>query len=467
MVADGITPSSLLAASAQSATPATSPATPLLGIAGLGPSPSTSGGLERPASSGGLPSGMLPLPLQLGSGGFGQLPTSSQSAPMIPFLPAAAAYGRLPDTLYGSESPTSSAGGSRMSLGASGRLGGSTSGTTLNVSAQPFTLGGSGASGSSGGFSPAITSASSGAGLGSLGGQLRTPTPTASPQGSGGTSSYGGPGSTSLGGSFGAASPAPPPSLLGSATLSAGRGFGGSLGASLSGSAVVSPLVPPLGTGYLPVPSRLSQQPSPALPSGLLHPRAPQQQLHATPSAASGLGLPPARSPQGSPSAAGAVQAQGLGGDSDGTPLWTLPVHCSATHVRRRPASLCLHPLNPHLCPPPADHPHNPVPQRMWPTCGPSLAPSSASAPHPHSPPALSLSRTCGASWPCCRQTKRWPTWRARGWQAGTRRPWWSCCASSTRLPPRRARCSCLSGCAACRPTARTRTCAALTRMQR
>lgn len=246
LAADGVAPSSLLP-STHSSGPTASPATPLL--AGLGPasggsslgfSPAAASfepgtGLARPSSA----SALLPLPVTLGTGGLGQLPGSGPTAAPLSPAPGVASggYGRLPDSIYGSESPTSSGGASSLSLGGPGRLGGggaSGSGGRLNVGAQPFTLG---SGGGSNGVSPAV------------GGQLRPPSASASPLS---VSSFGGMGGggSSLAASAPAFSPRPPTSDLPSMRSSPALMRGSAL-SSLASSAAASPMIPPFSAGAL------------------------------------------------------------------------------------------------------------------------------------------------------------------------------------------------------------------------
>ena len=131
--ARGVAPSSLIADAAS--TPTTSPTTPLL--LGLGPASGTrasSGSIASPAAppglhppSGGWPASIArPLPLPLVSRtGNGQPPAVAPAPPT--------GYGRLPDNLYGSDSPRSTG---------SGSSGLASTGSGLNVAARPFSFGG-------------------------------------------------------------------------------------------------------------------------------------------------------------------------------------------------------------------------------------------------------------------------------------------------------------------------------------
>lgn len=297
MAADGVSPSSLLPPRASATS---GPATPLL--SGLGSGGTGSGlslaaaafvpstGLARPSSGSG---GGLPLPLPLGPSGLGQLAGSGASGPASPAPAAAAAYGRLPDSIYGSESPTSSGGGS-VTLGSRG--GG------LNVAAQPFTFGGSGGSsyglphtGSAGGSSAASPAGSS---------QLRAASAGPSPLSMSSLASGGGGGSSSLAPSAPSFSPALTTSNFGSRRSTPAG----------------SPMVPGLGGGLSMLPAQqqgLGQQlPPPTFPAPRL-----QQQLAPRP-AAGGAALAswPAGDAQApaSASSSAAQLPQGVDADSDG-----------------------------------------------------------------------------------------------------------------------------------------------------
>ncbi|KAL4859186.1 putative aldo-keto reductase 2 [Chlorella vulgaris] len=195
-----------------SSTPTTSPSTPLLSglspamnsgvscsftpTAGLRPASASSAGSGPPAPGVGLP---LPLSLpMMPGGGSGQLPAAGSA-------PAAAhngsqqgnGYNKLPDNLYGSDSPrgngTSSS--SSAAFSSSTKLGGG-----LNVSARPFAFAGGAAA-----FGPAASSPLPALPTGSASARLRSSSARASPEGA--MLSFGG------GGQYTPSPPPPPPTL--------------------------------------------------------------------------------------------------------------------------------------------------------------------------------------------------------------------------------------------------------------